>query len=68
MKTFKKGQKVEDTWYSELGMGVVKEVLKTRIKIYFPSLKHIVVNAFWPDNKGLITYDQDHYQFLKLAD
>jgi hypothetical protein len=68
MKTFKKGQKVEDSWYIELRTGIVKEVLKTRIKIYFPRLKHIVVNTFWPDYKGLITYDRAHYQFLKHPD
>jgi hypothetical protein len=67
MKTFKKGQKVEDTWYSELGTGVVKKVLKTRIKIYFPRLEHLNISNFWP-KKGLITYDRAHYQFLKLID
>lgn len=64
MKTFKKGQKVEDIWYLELGTGIIWEVLKTRIKIYFPRLEHINVNAFWP-KKGLITYDKAHYRFLR---
>lgn len=67
MKTFKKGQKVEDTWYFELGTGVVKEVLKTRIKILFPRLEHLNIPTFWP-KKGLITYDRTHYQFLKIVD
>ena len=65
MKTFQAGQKVEDTWYIELGTGIIKEVLKTRIKIYFPRLEHIMVNAFWPDKKGLIIYDKAHSRFLK---
>lgn len=67
MKTFQKGQKVEDTWYFELGTGIIKEVLKTRIKIYFPRLEHINVPAFCPDEKGLITYDKAHYRFLRNA-
>jgi hypothetical protein len=34
-KTFKVGDKVEDTWYPEAGTGVITEILKTRLKVYF---------------------------------
>ena len=32
---FKTGDKVIDTWYPEAGTGVITEVLKTRLKVYY---------------------------------
>jgi hypothetical protein len=68
MKNPKVGQKVEDTWYIEMGTGTIKHVLKTRIKIHFPRLEHININKFWLDDNGHVTYDKPHYKFLKLVD
>lgn len=46
------GDKVQDIWYDELGIGTVKVILKTRIKIDFTL-------------KGMVTYDYPHArQFL----
>lgn len=50
-KTIRKGAKVIDRWWTSNGIGIVKEILKTRIKI-----------QFW---FGLITYDNAHLQFLE---
>ncbi len=67
MKTFHVGQEVEDTWYFELGKGVVKKVLKTRIKVYFERLNNInYLHTLGLDAaNGLVTYDKPHYKFLK---
>jgi len=60
---FKVGDKVRDLWYSEWGVGVVEEVLKTRIR----------VSGFtcYEDGYGRVvpytTYDSGHYQFLTLV-
>lgn len=64
---FKVGQKVEDKWYHELGKGTIKEVLKTRIKILFPRIKHPNIPSFFPKN-NIITYDRAHFQFLRITD
>lgn len=54
IKKFKKGMKLEDTWYYiEWGVGTVIKVLKTRVKIQF--------------RDQIRTYDKSHYKFLKLA-
>jgi hypothetical protein len=47
---FKVGEILRDSWWEEWGYGVVKKVMKTRIKIEFEG--------------ELKTYDSDHYQFL----
>lgn len=62
------GQKVQDTWYIEMGIGIIKSVLKTRIKICFPHLNNSGANCpIWPDDNGLVTYDVPHYKFLKTV-
>lgn len=48
------GQFVEDTWFWDWGIGKVKEIRKTIIKIDFSVI-------------GLITFDIPHLQFLKRA-
>jgi hypothetical protein len=45
------GQRVADRWFLEWGVGVVERVLKTRVKIRFPSETR--------------TYDLAHLQFLE---
>jgi hypothetical protein len=68
VKNPKVGQKVQDTWYSEMGTGTIKHVLKTRIKICFPHLdKSDTACPIWPNDNGLITYDKPHYKFLKAV-
>lgn len=65
---FKKGDIVEDSWYPEAGTGIIKEVLKTRMKIFFEraTLEHFVSYLFrYAKNSGIVTYDKPHYQFLK---
>jgi hypothetical protein len=48
-----KGQLVVDRWYRDRGIGVIKEVLKTRIRIRFPNKE--------------VTYDYPHArQFLDV--
>ena len=67
---FKIGQQVEDTWYQEAGTGIVKEILKTRIKIYFRRLDvdHVVCALTMNAVDGMLTYDKSHYKFLKTVE
>lgn len=53
----KEGMIVEDSWYPILGTGIVKSVLKTRVKILFPNSKDT-------DRDGLTTYDNAHVRYL----
>lgn len=64
---FKKGDAVEDSWYPEAGHGLIKQVLKTRMKVYFEraTLDHFVSYLFRYAKDGIVTYDKPHYQFLK---
>ena len=71
MKTteFKVGDVVEDSWYADAGTGVIKEILKTRMKIYFERATfgldyHCSLFRYASDD-GLLTYDKSHYQFLR---
>jgi hypothetical protein len=71
MKTteFKVGDVVEDSWYADAGTGVIKEILKTRMKIYFERAT-FGLNYHCPlfrnvSDDGLLTYDKSHYQFLR---
>jgi hypothetical protein len=66
---FKVGDVVEDSWYPDAGTGVVKEILKTRMKIYFERAAlqcnyryTLFCNAA---DDGVLTYDKSHYQFLR---
>lgn len=51
MINFKKGDKVYDRWYPYWGIGIVKSILKTRIKVEFSSSE-------------VLTYDIPHLKFL----
>lgn len=62
---FKEGQKVEDTWYPEAGIGIVEEVLKTRVKVFFERLRHVQCSLSRASKDGLVTYDSGHFKFLK---
>jgi hypothetical protein len=64
---FKVGQKVEDSWYGEAGIGIIKSILKTQMKIYFRRLDvdHVVCPLTRNSVDGMLTYDRSHYQFLK---
>lgn len=65
---FKLGDKVIDTWYPEAGTGVIIEILKTRLKVYYQraTLDHYVSHLFrHAKENGLLTYDRPHYKFLK---
>jgi len=65
---FKVGDVVEDSWYADAGTGVVKEILKTRMKIYFEhaTLENHHCSLFrYASDDGLLTYDKAHYQFLR---
>lgn len=58
------GMRVEDSWYPDAGKGIVKEILKTRVKIKFPNIpkSHILlINA----KNNLLTYDNAHCVFLR---
>ena len=50
MSSFSVGDRVQDTWWQEK-TGRVVEVLKTRVKIEM--------------NGDVVTYDRDHYKFLR---
>lgn len=72
LNEMKVGQKVEDSWYPEIGEGIVKKVLKTRVKIYFQRLEPYMSShnalrclAFGIED-GIVTYDKAHCQFLQL--
>lgn len=64
--TWKINQKVTDSWYPEIGIGVIKKIFKTTMHIYFDrfELQHMYCYSFRP-NKGVVVYDKPHYQFLK---
>lgn len=66
------GQKVEDTWFMEVGTGTVMKVLKTRAKIHFQRLESYMSNhptlSRFATEDGIVTYDKAHCQFLKLSD
>ena len=47
------GLTVSDRWFEDWGFGVIKEILKTRVKIKF-------------QNGELVTYDYPHLQFLNI--
>jgi len=67
MKTFKVGDKLIDTWYAHAGTGVIKEILKTRMKIYFERAtfeNHHCSLFRYASDDGILTYDKSHYQFL----
>jgi len=69
MKTFKLGDKVVDTWYPEAGTGVITEILKTRLKVYFERAidrtGYVCLLFRGAKGNGLLTYDRPHYKFLK---
>lgn len=72
LNEIKVGQKVEDSWYPEIGEGIVQKVLKTRVKIYFQRLEPYMSShnalrclAFGIED-GIVTYDKAHCQFLQL--
>jgi len=44
--------KVKETWWYDYPVCIVKEILKTRVKIDFHT-------------KGILTYDKAHVQFLE---
>ena len=58
------GMRVEDSWYPDAGKGIVKEILKTRVKIKFPNIPqpHILL---WNAKNNLLTYDNAHCVFLR---
>ena len=60
MNEIKWGMKVEDTWFWDWGIGVVKKKGKTRVVIQFanPDPQHSTVEKE-------VTYDKEHVQFLK---
>jgi hypothetical protein len=65
---FKVGDVVEDSWYAHAGTGIIKEILKTRIKIYFMRAtleNHHCLLFRNASDDGLLTYDKSHYQFLR---
>ena len=66
MKNLKINQKVTDRWYPEAGVGIVKEVLKTRVKIYFEraNIEGFRCHLFRYAENGLLTYDSSHLQYL----
>ena len=49
----KRGARVIDRWFPGWGVGIVRVVLKTRIKVEF--------------GHETMTYDNAHVQFLELA-
>jgi hypothetical protein len=51
LQQMKRGRRVVDRWWPEWGTGVVKKVLKTRVRIDFAGT--------------LRTYDLAHLQFLE---
>lgn len=53
IREMKKGQKVEDRWYWDWGIGIVQVVKKTVVYVKFC---HAI---------GVIKYDAGHTQFLK---
>lgn len=60
IEDFKIGQKVKDSWEA---VWLVKEVLKTRIKIELLQAPEKVQNI---EIGKIITYDKPHLQFLTI--
>lgn len=60
----KVGLKVEDSWYPLWGVGVITEVLKTRIKVLFPNCNMRCTGKF---ESVPVTYDMAHTKFLKVV-
>lgn len=58
------GDRVEDAWYWFWGVGVVKAILKTKVKVLFPSVGSFVSswNGFRTE---IVPYDKSHCQFLR---
>lgn len=50
-----------DRWYRDWGLGVVKAVLKTRVRVRFQN-----VPWRWADANGLVTYDRAHQRYLEV--
>lgn len=67
--TFKLGDRVIDTWYPEAGTGVIRKILKTRLKVYFERsidrTGYVCALFRGAKENGLLTYDRPHYKFLK---
>lgn len=60
------GMKVSDSWYDMLGVGYVKEILKTRVKIQFTcGDRHLSRYGFGSTSNGIVTYDNAHVRFLR---
>lgn len=58
------GMRVEDSWYPDAGRGIVKEILKTRVKIKFPNIPKSHFLLLCAKN-NLLTYDNAHCIFLR---
>lgn len=60
--------KVKDRWYPEAGIGIVKSVLKTRVKVFFNNAAIGVRPPVLTGHRdGVVTYDNSHVQFLESS-
>ena len=59
MSELRVGQRVYDRWFSHWGEGIVRAVMKTRVKIEF-------FYVGWREDRNM-TYDKAHCQFLELC-